>query len=279
MPAMGAQIITVELRRWIAEQRRAGLSDEAVLDAMIASGWHRDVARGALEEVRGKAAPRAAPREMPQPALAGAPNSIRADDREVQILGAMTNPRVVVFGSLLDAAECGELAALARERLVRAETVEMDTGSSEVNPARTSEGAFFERGENPLVARIEARIAALLHWPVENGEGIQVLRYQPGAEYKPHYDYFDPAAPGAAAMLQRGGQRVASLVMYLSTPQRGGATIFPDVGLEVMPVRGNAVFFAYETAHPDTATLHGSAPVREGEKWVATKWLREGRFD
>ena len=59
----------------------------------------------------------------------------------------------------------------------------------------------------------------------------------------------------------------------------GGSTIFPDVQLDVAPVKGNAVFFSYDRAHPVTRTLHGGAPVVEGEKWVATKWLREGRFE
>jgi prolyl 4-hydroxylase len=67
-------------------------------------------------------------------------------------------------------------------------------------------------------------------------------------------------------------------VAYLNTPERGGATTFPDVNLEVAPVKGNAVFFSYDRAHPMTKTLHGGAPVLAGEKWVATKWLREGRF-
>jgi prolyl 4-hydroxylase len=66
--------------------------------------------------------------------------------------------------------------------------------------------------------------------------------------------------------------------MYLNTPKRGGATTFPDVGLEVAPVKGNAVFFSYNAPHASTKTLHGGAPVLEGEKWVATKWLREGEF-
>jgi prolyl 4-hydroxylase len=68
-------------------------------------------------------------------------------------------------------------------------------------------------------------------------------------------------------------------VMYLNTPDGGGATTFPDVGLEVAPVRGNAVFFSYAMADPSSLSLHGGAPVLEGEKWVATKWLRMGRFD
>jgi prolyl 4-hydroxylase len=279
MVAMGAQPITVELRRWIAEQTQAGVPAGAVLEAMLASGWRRAVARAALAQARRALAPRGAPGAMPGPALHDAAHSIRTADREVQVLVALREPRVVVFGGLLDAAECDELVALARERLVRSETVAMRAGGSEVNPARTSEGMFFRRGENPLVARIEARIATLLRWPVENGEGLQILRYRPGEEYKPHYDYFDPAAPGAAAILARGGQRLASLVIYLEAPARGGATCFPDIGLEVMPARGNAVFFSYERADPDSRTLHGSAPVLEGEKWVATQWLREARFD
>ena len=76
----------------------------------------------------------------------------------------------------------------------------------------------------------------------------------------------------------RGGQRVATIVMYLNTPEAGGATIFPDVRLAVSPIKGNAVFFSYDRPHPMTHTLHGGAPVKAGEKWVATKWLREGVF-
>ena len=138
---------------------------------------------------------------------------------------------------------------------------------------------FFQPGEFPVCARLEARLAKLLDWPLENGEGLQILRYRPGAEYTPHYDYFDPAEPGTPAILKRGGQRLASIVCYLNTPEAGGATVFPEAGLEVAPVQGNAVFFSYDRPHPSTRTLHGGAPVIAGEKWVATKWMREGRFE
>ena len=129
-----------------------------------------------------------------------------------------------------------------------------------------------------MVAAIEARIARLLGWPLENGEGLQVLRYGPGAEYKPHYDYFDPAEPGTASILARGGQRVATLIMYLQEPDQGGATVFPDLRLQVVPRRGSAVFFSYSQAHPCSQSLHGGMPVLAGEKWIATKWLREDEF-
>ena len=282
---MSVQVVTLELRRWLDEQARAGLADEAIVAAMVATGWQRGVANAAVAEVRrqarGAAPPAAAPapKPMPEPALAGSAHLLRAGGREVQVLATLAKPRVVVFGALLDAQECDDLVELARSRLARSETITPATGGSEINAARTSEGMFFARGENALIGAIEARIAELLRWPVERGEGIQVLRYAPGAEYKPHYDYFDPAQPGTPGILRRGGQRVGSLVMYLNNPVRGGGTSFPDVGLEVAPARGNAVFFSYERPDPDTLSLHGGAPVVEGEKWVATKWLREGRFD
>ena len=79
-------------------------------------------------------------------------------------------------------------------------------------------------------------------------------------------------------IVARGGQRVATIVMYLNSPEKGGGTTFPDVGVEVGPVKGNAVFFSYDRPHPSTKTLHGGAPVIAGEKWVATKWLREREF-
>jgi prolyl 4-hydroxylase len=132
---------------------------------------------------------------------------------------------------------------------------------------------FFKLGETPLVRNIEARLAKLLDLPVEHGEGLQVLHYLPGQEYEPHYDWFDPTQPGYAAVTARGGQRIASVVMYLNTPEEGGGTAFPNVGLTVTAQTGSAVYFAYEGG--DTSSLHAGLPVIRGEKWIATKWLRE----
>ena len=282
------QAITAELRRWIVAQASAGHPVDVVLDAMKASGWDEAVALDALESTMrghlglpatGELPADDGARRMPGMRIRADRPSLRAGDRDVRVVMAMTSPRVVVFADLLSADECAELMALARARLERSETVQTETGGSEVNAARTSEGMFFAPAEFPVCARLEERIAALVDWPVENGEGLQILRYRPGAQYRPHYDYFDPAERGTPKILERGGQRVASIVCYLNTPEAGGATVFPDAGLEVAPVQGNAVFFSYDRPHPSTRTLHGGAEVAAGEKWVATKWLREGRFE
>jgi len=281
---MNMQVVTPELREWIVAQAAAGHSPEVVVEAMRVSGWEEGVARTALAAELGEKAAASVAAAAPARPLPGRHISVErprvpAGDREVEVLMAMSHPRVVVFGDLLSAEECAELIELASRRLSRSETVATRTGDSEVNEARTSDGMFFLPAEFPVCARLEARLARLLDWPLENGEGLQILRYRPGAEYKPHYDYFDPAEPGTPAILKRGGQRLASIVCYLNTPEAGGATVFPEAGIEVAPVRGNAVFFSYEQPHPSTRTLHGGAPVLAGEKWVATKWMREGRFE
>lgn len=278
--------VTAELGDWILQQVQSGQSPDAVLKPLLDNGWEEQAAIDAVEdamrvyiEQRSLDNALPIPSRVPAPIDLNGPAIVETDDRPVQVLASMFNPRIVVFGGLLSAGECDELVSLARTRLARSATLNLDTGADELHEARTSEGMFFKRGANALCERIESRIAALTDWPLENGEGLQVLRYGPGAQYKPHHDYFDPQKSGTDRILKRGGQRVASLVIYLNTPKHGGATTFPDVNFEVAPIKGNAVFFSYDRPHPMTRTLHGGAPVIEGEKWVATKWLRERRHD
>jgi len=287
------QAITPQLRQWIIDQAEAGHSAESILQSMRDAGWHEDVAADAMENSltehlsrRGvqlplqasQGSPEGKPVPVPEPLVLPGTPFVDAGDRRVQVLCSMRHPRLVVFGNLLSPEECDELIQAASPRLNRSLTVAVQTGGQEVNVDRTSDGMFFSRGETPLIQRIEARIAKLLNWPEINGEGLQVLHYQPGAEYKPHYDYFDVGAAGTHTILKRGGQRVATLVMYLNEPEQGGGTIFPDVHFEVAPQRGNAVFFSYDRPDPATGSLHGGAPVLAGEKWIATKWLREREF-
>jgi prolyl 4-hydroxylase len=279
------QTITPELRQWIIDQAGAGITAPALIEAMRSRGWNEDVAVRAVEDMlrarldglaQQQAQPPAVP--VPEPDIAESPLFIDVGDLQVQVLLTMAQPRIVLFGNLLSPEECDTVIAGASTRMARSLTVVTQTGGQEINDDRTSDGMFFQRGESPLIQRIEERIARLLNWPIENGEGLQVLHYRPGAEYKPHHDYFDPTEPGTPSILRRGGQRVGTLIIYLNTPEKGGGTIFPDAQLEVAPQRGNAVFFSYARPDPSTRTLHGGAPVIAGDKWIATKWLREREF-
>lgn len=56
----------------------------------------------------------------------------------------------------------------------------------------------------------------------ENGEDIQVLRYEHGQKYESHYDYFVDKVN-----IAWGGHRLATVLMYLSNVTQGGETVFP----------------------------------------------------
>ena len=207
-------------------------------------------------------------------------NVIRAFDRDVKVVMRCERPQVVVFADVLSPDECTEMIERSRHRLKRSTTVNPDTGQEDVIRNRTSEGIWFQRGEDAFIERIDQRIASLMNWPVENGEGLQILHYNTSGEYRPHFDYFPPDQHGSAVHTARGGQRVATLIVYLNDVENGGETIFPEAGLSVAGRQGGAVYFRYLNGlrQLDPLTLHGGAPVLGGEKWIMTKWMREREY-
>ena len=210
--------------------------------------------------------------------LAALGNRFELDGQSIRVRMQHDRPQVLVFDDFLSEQECMDLIEASLAKLQRSETVDPESGGSKVHHHRTSDGGFFQRGETELVSRLERRLAALANWPLENGEGLQILRYVVGAEYRPHLDYFNTQHAGTPEILKRGGQRVATMILYLNDVAKGGGTGFPNLRLEVMPRRGSLLFFSYDSEDPAEPTLHGGSPVVEGEKWIATKWLREGVF-
>ena len=278
-----------DVQAWLISQTAAGCDRGEMLKALCQAGWEPaqaslmmglDSAENSAFDVA-DAAPHPAIKQSPVPQPQLILENVRVDggDRQVRVLQMRTAPDLMEFEGLLSQAECEALIQAAQPRLSRSLTVDVKTGGHEVHPARSSQGMFFERAETPLIAAIETRIAKLLQWPEAYGENLQILRYSPGAQYLPHYDYFAPDQPGTAEILKRGGQRVATLIIYLFDTEEGGATVFPDIDLSIAPKRGNAVFFSYASPDASTLTLHGGEPVTAGEKWIATKWLRQSVFE
>ncbi|WP_454765012.1 2OG-Fe(II) oxygenase [Cupriavidus campinensis] len=266
-----------ELEHWLASHVDQGFKAEPLVLSMLRAGYEAGFARAVVANALRQ--PRAEARPAPPATVPARPgrNAVRHQDREIPILFRLDSPRVLLLQNLLSDAECDAMVALSRDRMQRSSVVNPATGEENQIDARTSTGAMFQVGEQPLLETIEARIAAVTGIPATHGEGLQILNYKPGAEYQPHFDYFNPKNPGEARQMQVGGQRVATMVIYLNSTPAGGATGFPRIGLEVAPVKGNAVFFRYQLPDGtmDDRTLHAGMPVEAGEKWIATKWLRE----
>lgn len=205
-------------------------------------------------------------------------NTLDLGDRKAQVVFEMEVPRVVVVDNFMSSEECDLMIERARPQLTRSTVVEHGTANSVVDPVRTSQGMFFGRQQDEFIKTIENRVSEFVNWPVENGEGFQVLKYGPEEEYKPHNDYFNPNDPASASNLSRNGQRVATVLIYLNDVEAGGGTSFPESKLEIKPRKGSAIFFGYPSADSASKTLHGGSPVLRGEKWVCVKWFREKQF-
>ncbi len=179
-------------------------------------------------------------------------------------------PRLRFVRGFASADECTWLRG--RGRLAPSQVFDMATGAPRLDPRRSNRSAELSFEELDLVTQIvRARISAATRLPLPLFEAPQVMRYEPGEEFQPHYDYLDPAQAA------RSGQRIATFLLYLNDDYSGGETEFPEIARTVRGGAGDALFFANVDAgnRPDPLTLHAGRPPRDGTKWVFSQWIRD----
>ncbi|WGL16865.1 2OG-Fe(II) oxygenase [Microbulbifer bruguierae] len=278
-----------DLQQWIRDAVKAGQQPSVMVEALLRAGYQPSISRAVkqcIADFGGSGDPDCRlPRAQADSGqrfrlFEPQTNNIPVDTQRVEVLLSLRSPNLILFGNLLSASECNALIELSRPQLKPSRVVNSDNGAFDLGEARTSYGACFQRAECPLIAAIENRIARLLGVSARRGEPLQILHYERGAQYRPHYDFFSPERAGHREVLSHGGQRVGTLIMYLNDVVAGGATVFPKLALEILPKKGCGLFFSYanERGELDYQTLHGGSPVGEGEKWIATKWLRQADY-
>ncbi|CAN5234711.1 hypothetical protein BH24PSE1_BH24PSE1_06430 [soil metagenome] len=184
------------------------------------------------------------------------------------------NPKLDLFvvRGFLDAATCARLIELVDARRRPSEIAD-DIG---VANFRTSETCDLD-WRDPLVGRVDSKIANLLGLELSASEPLQGQRYAPGQEFKPHTDTFEPGGYDYYVHTAQTGQRTWTAMVYLNEPEDGGATRFKAVGKTIQPQAGKLVTWNNLLADgtPNPATLHQGMKVRRGVKYVITKWFRE----
>ncbi len=186
-------------------------------------------------------------------------------------------PRVRVIERFATPPECRWLIERARTRLARAVVLD-PTGSHSVDPGRSNSGAEFLVLDMDVVLEvIRARISAATRVPVNVFELTQILHYSVGEEFKPHYDFLDPANSAYDELLRSGGQRIATFLIYLNEEFEGGETAFPRAGLRYRGNIGDAIFWANldMEGRPDPFSIHAGLPPTSGEKWILSQWIRD----
>lgn len=181
-------------------------------------------------------------------------------------------PAITRFERLFSPEECAWLAAAAAPMLEPAVVIDPGSGRQVRDPVRVCDSVGFTWPlENPAIHALNRRLAAASGTAVERGEPLQVLRYRPGGEYKPHFD----AIPGFA------NQRTMTMLVWLNGNYEGGETYFPTPGLKLKGKPGDAILFGNTGAdgRRDPAAGHAGLPVRAGEKLIASRWIRARPFE
>jgi prolyl 4-hydroxylase len=182
------------------------------------------------------------------------------------------SPDVRLFPSLASSAECTFLIDRSRASLQPSLVVDPQTGQQVPNPVRTSDAIGYPlMAESPAIHALCRRLAvASSGTHVKQGEPLQVLRYRPGQEYRPHFDAINDA----------DNQRTWTFLVYLNEDYEGGETTFLANGLTIKGRSGDGLLFrnADQSGVPDPAAQHAGLPVRSGEKYLASRWIRERRF-
>ncbi|XP_056325429.1 prolyl 4-hydroxylase subunit alpha-1a isoform X3 [Danio aesculapii] len=207
-------------------------------------------------------------------------------------------PRIIRYHEIITEQEIEKVKELSKPRLRRAtisnpitgvlETAQYriskrratvhdpQTGKLTTAQYRVSKSAWLAAYEHPIVDRINQRIEDITGLNVKTAEELQVANYGVGGQYEPHFDFGRKDEPDAFKELGTGN-RIATWLFYMSDVAAGGATVFPEVGAAVKPLKGTAVFWynLFPSGEGDYSTRHAACPVLVGNKWVSNKWIHE----
>ncbi len=184
-------------------------------------------------------------------------------------------PCITVFSQAMSRWQCEYVCFRGAPHLRPSMVLDPRTGRRMLDPVRNSCSAVFDwHMEDLVVHGIMRQACALAGIDVARSEPLHLLRYGIGQEYKPHYDF--------VGGLENTGQfsdkqRTDTLCLYLNDVPAGGETSFPRLGISVPARVGQVVHFQNVDAagQPYIDSLHSGQPVRAGEKWLATLWIRK----
>ncbi|XP_055351631.1 prolyl 4-hydroxylase subunit alpha-1-like [Paramacrobiotus metropolitanus] len=186
------------------------------------------------------------------------------------------DPDVIIYHDVISDREIGVIKSLAVPRLQRATVQNAVTGELETAHYRISKSAWLKSTDDPVIDRVNKRIAAITGLDTDYAEELQIANYGIGGHYEPHFDFARKAETKVFTSLGMGN-RVATMLFYMSDVEAGGATVFPKLNLALWPKKGSAAFWynLHKNGEGDVRTRHAACPVLSGVKWVSNKWIHE----
>lgn len=182
--------------------------------------------------------------------------------------------KIYEYPNILSDKQCNEIILLA-EPYISNSTVIGENGNEETDNRRTSQNTFLPR-THKVVQDIYDKLSKIIGIKSDHFEQLQVVRYEPGQQYKAHWDacWEDHKC---VEFLKQGGQRYATFLLYLNDDFTGGETVFPRRNIKIKPVKGKAaLFFNLEKDNKTKLddSFHAGLPPTSGIKWLCNVWIR-----
>jgi len=190
---------------------------------------------------------------------------------------AYNDPEIIIYHDLLRDHEIDHIKKKARPLLNRATVHHPQTGELMYADYRVSKSAWIFDDMDEIVAKVMKKVGDITNLNMRFAEALQVANYGIAGQYEPHFDHATLKKPKEFAIW--GGNRIATMLMYLSDVEKGGRTVFTNTGPGVIiaPQKGSAAFWynLKKNGQGNPKTEHSACPVLLGQKWVSNLWIHE----
>ncbi|XP_031552959.1 prolyl 4-hydroxylase subunit alpha-1-like [Actinia tenebrosa] len=191
------------------------------------------------------------------------------------------DPYIVMLRDVMYDHEIEYIKKTAAPLLNRATVTNSETGDLEFADYRVSKSGWLEDfthdNDEGILKRINRRTSIITGLKTDNtsAEALQIVNYGTAGHYEPHFDH--ATEPYSAIMRLGMGNRIATLLFYMSDVESGGSTVFIETEAIARPSKGDAVFWynLRKSGEGDSLTQHAGCPVVVGSKWVCNKWIHE----
>ncbi|XP_068140891.1 prolyl 4-hydroxylase subunit alpha-2 [Drosophila tropicalis] len=176
------------------------------------------------------------------------------------------DPFILLFHNAIYDNEISYFTKVRRKDMREAHTDNYTTPNKEyrIMQVKVYEG-IGDKMDKTLLERLED-ISGLI---AGNKSELAAGNYGLGSYFPEHSDYRDIKV---SPQLNETGDRLATILFYLSDVEQGGQTIFPLANVTVQPKKGSALFWfnLHNDGEPNIKSLHGVCPIIEGNRWILT---------
>jgi prolyl 4-hydroxylase len=180
---------------------------------------------------------------------------------------------IIEIPNFLTNEECDKIIELSKGNMFSSKVYSQNEDLYD-NKTRISQQCWLN-DNNSFIKNITDKVKSYTNTYNNYFEELQVVNYKPGGFFRAHYD----ACVGNKSECKRlnnKGPRYLTVLFYLNDNFEGGETIFPKINKLVKPKKGKAIIFQNVDNNGViiTQALHGGEPVKNGEKWIANKWIK-----